>query len=98
MHKLLLFLLVFSFLASDAQKKIQPVQSDANADSVLLSKTKYRLVGPCAVAAALLLRAVIKIRTRFISALPAAAFGKQPMAAAIGKIFQTNFLEAVLAQ
>jgi photosystem II stability/assembly factor-like uncharacterized protein len=46
MHKLLLSLLVFSFLASNAQKKTQPVQSSANADSLLMAKTKYRLVGP----------------------------------------------------
>lgn len=46
MRKLLLLACLFSFLLSDAQKKttVNPVPADD--ETVLLSKTKYRLIGP----------------------------------------------------
>ncbi len=47
MRKLFFALVIFSFTASHAQKNKQvlPVVTD-NSDSVLLAKTKYRLIGP----------------------------------------------------
>jgi photosystem II stability/assembly factor-like uncharacterized protein len=47
MRKLILLALIFSFTASLAQKiKPAPAAGIQNADSILLSKTKYRLIGP----------------------------------------------------
>ncbi|MBC7873344.1 MAG: glycosyl hydrolase [Ferruginibacter sp.] len=46
MKKLCLLLLIFSFTASQAQKTTTPAPAREDADSVLLSKTKYRLIGP----------------------------------------------------
>ncbi|MEQ1675208.1 MAG: hypothetical protein ABL876_00825 [Chitinophagaceae bacterium] len=47
MRKLFFLLLTISFTAAQAQKnKPAPVIATENTDSVLLSKTKYRLVGP----------------------------------------------------
>jgi photosystem II stability/assembly factor-like uncharacterized protein len=44
MRKLFLFLVLFSFIQSHAQRAVKRVS--VSPDSVLLSKTKYRLVGP----------------------------------------------------
>jgi photosystem II stability/assembly factor-like uncharacterized protein len=47
MRKLFLFAVIFSFAAVNAQKKISnPSVTTGNSDSVLLSKVKYRLIGP----------------------------------------------------
>ncbi|HEX7905622.1 MAG TPA: hypothetical protein VF487_17240 [Chitinophagaceae bacterium] len=46
MRKLLLLVCLFSFLLSDAQKKTTVNPAATEDESVLLSKTKYRLVGP----------------------------------------------------
>lgn len=46
MKKLLFFACFLSFFAATAQKKPVTVIATTNDDSVLLSKTKYRLIGP----------------------------------------------------
>ena len=45
MRKLLLFLVIFSSAISHAQKRVSPTVT-TDSDSIFLSKTKYRLVGP----------------------------------------------------
>ena len=47
MRNFFFFLFITSFTVSQAQKtKPQPLNATENSDSVLLSKTKYRLIGP----------------------------------------------------
>ena len=94
MKKIIFILITISFaLFSSAQKKQKTTANDD--DSILLSKTKYRLVGPFAVAEAERFAEIIKIKTPFISEAQAVVFGKHRMEAATGKIFLINFLEAL---
>jgi hypothetical protein len=90
MKKLIFLLFVISFTAAPAQK-IKPVTpvSTENADAVLLSKTKYRLIGPFRGG-----RSAAVTGTHFTSVPPVGVFGKQPMEVVTGKIFLINTMAA----
>lgn len=82
------FLLLINLISFSQVKKV----SLESRDSVLLSTTNFRLVGPFRGGRASGVAGVIKIKILFTSLLQVVAFGKQQMEEAIGKIFLINFL------
>src|SRR5215203_4583235 len=95
MRKILFYLTAFISLNAFAQKK-KFIPASIDTDSVLLSKVKYRLVGPFRGGRSGAVAGSYKNKNTFYFGATGAEFGKQPMEVVTGKILQINILVELL--
>lgn len=98
MRKLFFLLLFFPFLKTGAQKT-QPVKAVTapETEDVLLSKTKYRLVGPWRGGRSGAVTGSYKNKNTFYFGATGGEFGRLRMEEATGKISRINILAGLLA-